>query len=368
MVIHHVELSAIRNYLNLQATFGPNLNLIRGANGQGKTNLAEALYYLCNLDSFRTSRLNHLIRNHQGQGQIRAEIERGQVIHQIRIVLSSAGKQIQLDQNRLRRTSDYVKSFFSLVFTPEDVALFRSTPQDRRKFMDRSISFVEAGYLADLQELQHILVNRNRLLKDRQTSQLSAWNELLFKSAFRIIQTRQRLTGQINQHLSEIFQQLTGRAECLNLVYRSLLLDVENPEQSVQPEAMKVRFQQLSRKYQERELRYGYTLLGPQRDDYRLYLDERLDRDFFSQGELRITNLTLKFVINRLISETLEFRPVLIFDDLFSELDQGVSDKVIDYFSRLPNQIFITSTDFPKRLQDQARLFSIHQGSVIAQE
>ena len=141
MIIRNLELSHFRNYRSCIAELSPGINWIYGANGQGKTDLVEALYYLSNLESFRTRKTSHLLREKSAAAVITAQVESKNVQHLIRVNLSNKGRQVILDNSIIRKVSEYTPSFIALALTPEDVNLFRNAPQERRKFFNRIISF-----------------------------------------------------------------------------------------------------------------------------------------------------------------------------------------------------------------------------------
>ena len=356
MIIHTLELHHFRNYSHVEVAFSPELNFIQGNNGQGKTNIVEALYYLCNLDSFRTRKILPLLQNQQEFALLKSSIERKNVLYAIQINLSKKGKKVLLNQKHSRKTSEHILSFISIAFTPEDVNLFRSIPNERRRFFDRTLSFVDSSYFFDMQELNQILAQKNALLKRKNIGQLPIWNELLSKISQKVGKQRHAFVVAINRHLTGYFRKMTGRSEKLLLTYQPSFGEETYHNQQQMNEALQ--------RIMERELNYGHTLLGPHRDDYRLFLDNKGDRDFFSQGELRITNLSLKMSINQLLSERYSFYPVLIFDDLFSELDPKVNGKVLQFFSELKNQIFITSTDVPPNLTLHGKTIHIANGQL----
>lgn len=356
MVIHSLELRDFRNYTHLEVEFSPHLNFIHGNNGHGKTNIVEALYYLCNLDSFRTRKIPPLLKNQNEFALLKSSIEQKKVLYSIRINLSKKGKKVFLNEKSYQKTSEHILSFFSLAFTPEDVNLFRSIPNERRRFFDRTFSFMDAGYFFDMQELNQILAQKNALLRRKDPAQLSLWNDLLSKISQKVGKRRLAFVESLNEDLSSFFKKMTGRPEKLTLTYHpsfeaEILEDLD---------LMKA----LLQKAQERELKYGHAVLGPHRDDYRLFLDEQGDRDFFSQGELRVTNLALKMSINQLLTHKYRFFPVLIFDDLFSELDDTVNEKVLEFFAELDNQIFITSTDIPSNSTLHGKTIHIVDGQL----
>lgn len=358
MVIHNLELRYFRNYAHLEIEFSPHMNFIHGNNGHGKTNIVEALYYLCNLDSFRTRKILPLLQYQNEFASLKSSIERKRVLYSIQINLSKKGKRVLLNEKSYRKTSEHILSFFSLAFTPEDVNLFRSIPNERRRFFDRTFSFMDPAYFLNMQELNQILAQKNALLRQKDTPQILLWNELLSKISQKIGKQRMAFIEAINQDLPDFFKKMTGRPEKLSLVYQ--------PSFEVSIFEDLALMKDVLEKAIKRELKYGYAFIGPHRDDYRLFLDDQGDRDFFSQGELRITNLSLKMSINQLLSKRYGFYPVLIFDDLFSELDPKVNRKVLQFFAELKNQIFVTSTDIPPNLTPQEKTIHISNGQLAS--
>ena len=354
MVIRSLELHQFRNYRQLQVEFGPCLNWLHGHNGQGKTNLVEAIAYLCNLESFRTRKTQQLWYSEANAARMTALLEQQQVLRRVQIILSTRGRQVWLDHAPFQRTSEYVLSFLALSFTPEDVALFRGPPQERRRFFNRIISTLDPSYFRHLQDYTKVLAEKNAALRLRQDRQLSAWNQVLARTGWELIQRRAAFAEQLLSHLVELFRMATGRPEQLSLRYHPAVQcsDAEQLEKMMEEQ-------------RDRELQSGYALIGPHRDDYHLFLDEKIDRDFFSQGELRVTNLSLKIAINQLLFSHYSLHPILIFDDLFSELDAQVSQRLLGLFAQLQNQIFVTSTTRPEKLDTKSCSFQVVQGQFV---
>ena len=354
MVIRSLELHHFRNYRQLQVKFGPGLNWLHGHNGQGKTNLVEAIAYLCNLESFRTRKTQQLWYSEANAARMTALLEQQQVLRRVQIILSNRGRQVWLDHAPFQRTSEYVLSFLALSFTPEDVALFRGPPQERRRFFNRIISTLDPVYFRHLQDYTKVLAEKNAALRQQQDRQLSAWNQVLARTGWELIQRRAAFAKQLLSHLVELFRMATGRPEQLSLRYHPAVhcSDTEQLEKMMEEQ-------------RDRELQSGYALIGPHRDDYHLFLDEKIDRDFFSQGELRVTNLSLKIAINQLLFSNYSLHPILIFDDLFSELDAQVSQRLLGLFAQLQNQIFVTSTTRPEKLDTKSCSFQVVQGQFV---
>ena len=349
MIIRNLELSNFRNYCRCIAELSPGINWIYGAN------LVEALYYLCNLDSFRTRKTPHLLHEKSSEAVITAQVESKNVQHLIRVNLSNKGRQVILDNSLVRKVSEYTPTFMALALTPEDVNLFRNIPQERRKFFNRIISFNDSIYIKNFQEYSKIISEKNALLKQGNTDQIPLWNSMLARSAVKLMKQRNNFVESINNHLSDIFKDLSGRDEILKLVYKPSLITNNFQESEI--------LLQLKNNL-TRDLQYGFASTGPHRDEYHLILDGKKDRDYFSQGEFRITNLSLIMTINRLLFNRYSFSPVVIFDDLFSELDDEVVDSVFKYFLELKNQIFITSTSEPLK-SSLGKQFQVVEGQLV---
>ena len=223
MIIRNIEVSQFRNYSRCSADFSAELNWIYGANGQGKTNLVEAVHYLCNLESFRTKKPAQLLQENKTEAVIQAELERQRVKHQVSITVSKKGRQVVLDRSPSHRVSEYILSFMALAFTPEDVNLFRNVPQERRKFFNRIMTFVDPVYFKNLQEYTKIIAQKNSLLRQGLPEQIPLWNEMLVRSAIKIMHQRSNFVEQMNAHLHDLFMELSGRSEKLTLVYKTSL-------------------------------------------------------------------------------------------------------------------------------------------------
>ena len=355
MIVRNLELSHFRNYHRCIAELSPGINWIYGANGQGKTNLVEALYYICNLESFRTRKTPHLLQEKSSEAVITAQVESKNVQHLIRVKLSNKGRQVILDNSLVRKVSEYTPSFMALSLTPEDVNLFRNVPQERRKFFNRIISFKDSIYIKNFKDYSKIISEKNALLKQGNTEQIPLWNSMLARSAVKLMKQRNNFVQLINNYLSEVFNGLSGRDEILKLVYKPSLVTNNFQESEI--------LLQLKNNL-NRDLQYGFAVTGPHRDEYHLILDGKKDRDYFSQGEFRITNLTLIMTINHILFDRYGFSPIMIFDDLFSELDDEVVNSVFEYFLHLKNQIFITSTSEPLNFS-LGRQFQVVEGRLV---
>ena len=355
MKISNIELFQFRNYDSFNTELSPKLNWIYGSNGHGKTNLVESIHYTCNLESFRTNKISNVIFKNKSEALINALVERRNYKHKISIKISKKGRQVFIDNNPSYHVSEYVLSFMALAFTPESVGLFKSAPQERRKFFNKVISFLHPIYFKDLQEFKKIIIQKNALLRSSNIEQIPIWNKMLVRSSIKLMEQRVSFVKQINFYLHDLFKELTGRSENLSLIYE--------PSFNLNSFDEKILIKHLESST-NKELQNGFSVIGPHRDEFHLMMDGQKDKDFFSQGEFRITNLSLKMTINRLLYEKHKFYPVLIFDDLFSELDEEVINNVIQVLIKVNNQIFITSTSKPS-FSLPGKCIKIEQGTQV---
>jgi len=353
MVIQEFGLVQFRNYQDLFVEFSNRINFFIGRNGQGKTNLAEGIYYLAHLSSFRTRRLGELLRSGAPRGYIQGAVTRDDFPLKARIELSRQGRRVWLDEEAIARTSRYISEFYVFLFNPERLYGYRQQPAERRALFNRYLAFIDAGYLNTVKGYRVVLAQKNRLLKNGEKSSLPDWNKLFVQKSYDIILERAESVSAINQHLAGIFHQLTGRQERLRLVYLpSLRGDAAEGARVLERVA-------------ERERLVGHALYGPHRDDFRLEFAGSGSEELFSQGEYRAAWLALQMAMSRLMTERMRFRPVWILDDLFSELDQGVCGRVLDVLAAGTNQVFITTTELPRHLRlPEGRIMEIESGRV----
>lgn len=353
MVIQELSAVSFRNFSELRIRFSERINVISGLNGHGKTNLAEAIHFLSHLDSFRTHRMENLIAKGQSVSQIQGFIRIDEIERKTRIEISHRGRKVEVDNHPIPTISTYISNYFSFVFNPDNLYLFRHIPAERRWLVNRYLSFVSSGYLKSLREFRFVQAQKNQLLRRGELAGLPAWNQLLAERSNAILIDRMALAQRVSPLLSDVFSQLTGRRESLWLELRPSLNGSAREMTEVLARA------------REAELRAGHALLGPHRDDVRLVLKGRGSDALFSQGEYRAALLALQFGLGRLMEAERGFRPVLILDDVFSELDAATRERLLQYLTQLPNQIFLTTTEWPPSMHvPGARVMEIRSGHV----
>ncbi len=357
MVIKSLSLKEFRNYSCITFDFLPGVNFIHGNNGQGKTNLVESLFFSTHLKSYRTSKLHAICKSGHDSAWIQTMLSKQKVDHELSILIERGRKRVVLDGKTLLLTSEFVRSFISLLFAPDQLVFFKEYPLERRAFFDRVLFLIDGNYHLWIKEFNRIKKQKCIVLKKRSDSDLDVWNRLLSEIIPKITQARQEVTVKINQSLTTVFQELTGRKGTLLLSFRSDL------QGKVDLNASEI-YNFLSGK-KEKEYDMGYLLYGSHRDDYWLSLDQKKDRYTFSQGEYRISFLALQLAINKIIGEEMKFNPILLLDDIFSELDEPVSRRSIEYISQNKNQMFITSTSIPQDILKTGTSYRIESGKLV---
>jgi DNA replication and repair protein RecF len=353
MVIREFGAINFRNYRELFVNFGERITLLIGENGQGKTNLAEAIYFLCQLASFRSHRLEPLLTFGEAAAWIQGTVIKRDSEQKARVEITRRGRRAWLNEQAIPTLSAYVAQFYGVLFNPDSLYSYRHYPAARRAEFDRFLSFLDPDYLEASRRYRTLQMQKNGLLKGGDLSSLPDWNRLFIEKASDIIQRRAELVDRLNRQLPGAFGLLTGREEALRLTYEPSLKG--DPLQDAAT----------LERVREQEQQAGHALYGPHRDDFQLSLDRQRRESYFSQGEYRVALLALKLAFNAQLSERNGFHPVMILDDLFSELDARVQGRLAGHLREIPNQIFITSTQSPAALQSPGvQIMEIRDGRI----
>lgn len=325
MRIKNLKLKNFRNYEDESITFGGGLNVIFGRNAQGKTNCAEAVFYLCTGSSPRCRRDKQLIRHGCDFAEICAEAEGmyGSVTLEARI--TENGREVRLNGNRITRNADILGNIFSVFFSPHELRLIQDGPDERRRFLNVSISQLSKPYFVALSRYNKILEQRNNLLKNRDISMvmdtLPVWDEQLCKYAAVVACKRAEFASMLSPVAGEIHAELTDGAEKLDI----------SPEKKYKGDEKQLSarlFDELSANY-ERDIRLGFTASGPHRDDLDIIIDGTDAKNFASQGQTRTAALSIKLAEVEIFRKMSGEYPVLILDDVMSELDLPRRKKLV---------------------------------------
>ena len=334
MIVKNLTLKGFRNHDYLTYDFVPGMNVLTGPNGAGKTNVVEALYYLSVAKSFRLNDSEGLVQKGKDHGEIYAEIVEGSITRKIRVVLTPDDHQIFIN-NKPAKVLELAKVVNVILFEPKDVLLFRDSPRARRNFLDVSLSKKSFSYLECITRYNKVLKERNELLKQENVDRtlLDTTTEMLVKLSSTIVTYRQMYVKDINDILNKITRALTGEENKLEIIYKPF---VENSVdfQSKALEAFK--------KAEEGDLRRKVTSIGVHREDFSVNLNGRDIGEYGSQGENRLAALALKLSPYFLIEDR-DKRPIIVLDDVMSELDQNNRLRLIAFLKKF-EQVFITAT------------------------
>ncbi|MBX4186941.1 MAG: DNA replication and repair protein RecF [Candidatus Doudnabacteria bacterium] len=352
MKLERISLQNFRNYSKISINLGADLVLILGDNAAGKTNFLESIYYLSRLRSFRAPD-NLLVKN--GEDFFNLQGRFGEKDLEVIVqVLPNLRRQYKI--NDLKTKRGLWQSFTTVLFVPNDLNLFQLGPILRRKYLDETISQIDLAYNLDLESLDHILKQKAALLEQiyanqSAPSELEFWNQQLASVAVRITDRRQQLVDFLNQKLSSQTNLLTGFENKFELRYKRMAAHSE-PELLADLKA-----------HEAAEIRSGKNLIGPHRDDFEIYKDEKPNLFNSSRGELRTQILCLKLLQAEYLGQTTK-KPLILLDDVFSELDEVRRTKLIENLRG--HQIFITSTEehhLPKIAKD-AQILKVEQNEI----
>lgn len=367
MRIDGLCLQNFRNYAKLQITLDPNVNIFVGANAQGKTNLLEAVAFLSSLRSFRTKSEEELVSWGEKKCCVTGDLSSKQTRERLCVTYNAGSRKKEFSSNGVSLTrSEYAGRLIPVIFTPEDLAIVKGPPQLRRKYLDEELVKIFPVYEYELTRYNHIVRQRNQLLKTYRerilgSVELESWNEHVALQGAKILHKRFSAIHRISLLARLTHRSLTGTKETLEVVY---LPSVSVGETDGQAEMKEALLRSLKEKGRE-EARFGQTLAGPHRDDLSFNINGKNARLYASQGQQRTLILALKLAeLEYIRGETGEF-PLLLFDDVFSELDEKRRCFLLEAIDgRI--QTFITGTEAEKigTLKKAGRLFCVDGGEV----
>ena len=335
MIVKTLTLKNFRNHSFSSFDFAKNINVITGPNAAGKTNIAEAIYYLSLARSFRTQENVNLIKKGCDKAEIYAVVAEGEIDRKIRIIITETGKQIFVNGKPVTKISELSNCMNAVLFEPKDVLLFRGSPKTRRNFLDINLSKKSLPYLDYVSRYNKVLKERNELLKGEKVDPvlLDTTTEMLIKLSGPIVSYRQMYAKDINDILNKITRALTGEENKLEIVYKPFI----EFGKDFQKEALMA-----FKRAESGDLRRKITSIGVHREDFSISLNGRDIGEFGSQGENRIVALALKLSPYFLIEDK-DKRPVVVLDDVMSELDNIHKQRLITFLKKF-EQVFITAT------------------------
>lgn len=357
MIIESMELQHYRNYPALQISFDPGTNIFYGDNAQGKTNVLEAVYVCCTTKSHRVSRDKDLIRFGQEEAHIKLQVKKDNVSYRIDMHLKkNKPKGIAVNGIPIRKASELFGIANVVFFSPEDLNIIKNGPSERRRFLDLELCQVNKLYVHNLVNYNKILMQRNKCLKDlsfrpEYESTLEIWDEQLIRYGLPLMEYRKQFIDQLNRLIEVVHGKLTGKKEHLFLSY----------EPNVQPEE----FSAVLVKNRESDKKQKTTLSGPHRDDMSFFINQIDIRKFGSQGQQRSAALSLKLSEIELVRELIHDYPILLLDDVLSELDRGRQNHLLNSINHIQTMITCTGLDdFIGHRFPLNRIFKVTGGEV----
>ena len=361
MYIKSLELKNYRNYESLCINISPGTNILYGDNAQGKTNILEALYLAGTTKSHRGSKDREIIQFDREEAHIRMMVERNGSTHKIDMHLKkNKSKGIAIDGVPIRKASELFGIVNIVFFSPEDLNIIKNGPAERRRFLDSEICQFSRLYMIELANYNKVVAQRNKLLKEisfsgRMADTLEIWDEQMVRYGTSIISERKKFISRLNDILSEIHQNLTGGKEQILITY----------EPNVSEEA----FSEELKAGRERDLRFGQSYTGPHRDDFCVRVNDIDIRKYGSQGQQRTAALSLKLAEIRLVEEEIHDTPVLLLDDVLSELDGSRQNYLLQSIHSIQTLITCTGLDeFVENHFEANSVFQVVEGSVFHKE
>ncbi|RDW15255.1 DNA replication/repair protein RecF [Oceanobacillus arenosus] len=323
MHIEQLNLKNYRNYEQLEVSFDDKINVIIGENAQGKTNLMEAIHVLSFTKSHRTTHEKELIQWDKEYAKIEGRVTKRQQSIPLEIIISNKGKKAKLNRLEQRRLSDYIGAVNVVMFAPEDLNLVKGPPQIRRRFIDMELGQIQPTYIYHLGRYQKILKQRNHLLKQMQRGakqdkvMLQVLTDQLVEHAAVILEKRFAFLKLLRTWAGPIHYEISRGIETLEIQYQATIEVLEEATNEEIETIYLTKFEEM----QTKEIERGTTLIGPHRDDLLFSVNKKDVQTFGSQGQQRTTALSVKLAEIELIHKEIGEYPILLLDDVLSELD-----------------------------------------------
>lgn len=365
--LDNLLIRGFRNYRQQQLQFNPRLNIVIGKNAQGKTNLLESIYYLSVNRSFRTNRDQDLANWDDNFFFLKGIFIKDGFEHTAQASYREKDQLKVLINNNPANRYDHLQLFPVVVFSPDDLQIIREGPSIRRRFINLEASRLDPVYFKNLKAYQRVLLQRNHLLKEKhhhgnKNELLEPWDQSLTSLGSSIIQTRLEIIAALEKEAHQFFALMTDSQEKLSLDYISTV------EYSTDPIETKYIFLKALLAKRDHEIKRGVTVLGPHLDDLRISINDYDTRYYSSQAQKRTAALALKMAEVNLFKKQSCDCPIILLDDVFSELDNYRKRHLLSFLKHTSGQCFITSAvDFNSlgdNLHGEKNIFTVNQGSI----
>lgn len=360
MYIKRLQMLNYRNYKSLNITLGKNVNVFMGDNAQGKTNILEAIYYCAFSKSHRTSKDRDLINWNSDSAYISLLVGKDRLDKNIDInILKDGKKAIKINKIKVSKIGELFGNFNVVMFSPEDLKIIKDSPGIRRKFIDMELCQLNPKYYYNLVQYNKILNERNVILKNRNLDKeiLDIYDIQLANYGYHIVIDRINYINKLNFYGKDVHREISSGKENIEFRYISTIKELEN---------IKVNFYETLKKNRKKDIEKGITSIGPHRDDFIVLINDIDTKSFGSQGQQRSAVLTMKFSSLKIIKEITSEYPVLLLDDVLSELDFNRKRYILSTIGEI--QTIITCTgieDITNYLDNTSRLFKVKDGEIL---
>ena len=357
MIIKSLELMNFRNYEFLDLKFSEGTNILYGDNAQGKTNVLEAIYLSATTKSHKGSKDKDIVCFDKEEAHIRTYLAKEGIEYKIDMHLrKNKSKGVAVDGQKLKKAADLLGLLNVVFFSPEDLSIIKNGPAERRRFVDMELCQLDNFYLYNLNHYNKIVNQRNKLLKDmyfnpQLKDTLNIWDSQLVSFGSKIIERRRMFVGQLNEIIYGIHKKLSGDREELIIKYEP---DVEIDD-----------FETILKKNQEKDIKLKQTSVGPHRDDFSFMTGNIDIRKFGSQGQQRTAALSLKLSEIEIVKKITKDTPVLLLDDVLSELDSNRQNYLLNSIGNI--QTIITFTGFDEFVNNRFeinKVFKVVEGTI----
>ena len=368
MIIKTLELSDFRNYGNARIDFSSGTNILYGDNAQGKTNILEAIYVSATTRSHKGSKDKEIIRFGQEEAHIRTILDKDGAEYRVDMHLrKSKSKGIAIDGQKIKRASDLIGRLNVVFFSPEDLAIIKNGPSERRRFMDMELCQLDNIYLNSLSKYNKLIIERNKVLKDlyehpENSVLLDVQDKQLLEYGSVIIRAREKFIRELNEIISPIHEKLTGGKELLSVYY--------------EPNVTLDEYEKKLTGSRQKDTYTKQTTVGPHKDDFSFIVKKKnaadeseIDiRKFGSQGQQRTASLSLKLSEIEIVKKSKRDNPVLLLDDVLSELDSNRQNYLLNTIGDIQTIITCTGLDeFVNNRFEIDKLFKVTDGNIVSE-
>ena len=364
MYLKKLKIQNFRNYDFLEVDFNDGINIFYGENAQGKTNLLESIYVLGLTKSHRSFIDDNLIKSGAMTAHIFGELIVNNSKNYLEIGFQNKKKKLKLNNDEIKKVGNYISNMDIIIFYPEDLGIIKGSPSERRRFLNTELSQLYNNYYNVFNDYKKLLRMRNDRLKYLNQRQIADDNyldvitESLVEKSILIYKMRKKFISDLNIEAKNIFEKLTNISDFRIEYVSNILKDGELSKDIIIERLSKIR---------STELKLGSTLIGPHRDDISFFIKENDLKKYGSQGQQRLSILTLKLAEIEIFKKYKGYYPILLLDDVFSELDVSKRNNLLDYLES-NIQIFITTTDLnsiDKKILSNASLYNISNGKIV---